>query len=172
MTGQPPPCILCPGEAVAHCRVGRLERAKYINIKTTGNWTMYNKYAVCGDCLCGVDRDAKISVDLDKDNMPNQRLSDKRLKEMHKAKYDSLVNEAVTRKCLREGNAWIWGHSVASVWLSTRIHHLGNNVHIPHVHSGNNPQDVGDIVDAVNTGCERRAGETSPQDDGDDYMDL
>jgi hypothetical protein len=129
---------------------------------------MYNKYAVCGDCLCGVDRDAKISVDLDKDNMPNQRLSDKRLKEMHNAKYDRLVNEAVTRKCLREGNAWIWGHGVASVWLSNEIPH----VHIWHVHSGNNPEDVDDIVDAVNTGCERWAGETSPEHDGDVHMDL
>ena len=130
---------------------------------------MYNEYAVCGHCLCHAYRDAKVSVDLDED-MLKSRLSDKRLEEMHNAKYDSLVNEAVTKKCQRKGNACFWGHDVASVWLSTRIHHLGNNVHIPHVHSGNNPQDVGDIVDAVNTGCERWAGETCPQDDGD--MDL
>ena len=160
MTGQPPSCILCPQEAVAHCRVGRLQHARYINIKTTSDWTMYDQYAVCGYCLCGVFRDAGKSVDLD-DDMPNPRLSDKRLEEMHNAKYDSLVNEAVTKKCQRKGNAWIWGHSVASVWLSTRIHHLGNN-----------PQDVDDIVDEVKTGCERWAGETSPQDDGDDDMDL
>ena len=132
---------------------------------------MYNQYAVCGHCLCEAYRDAKISVDLDED-MPKSRLSDKRLEEMHNAKYDSLVNEAVTKKCQRKGNAWIWGHSVASVWLSTRIHHLGNNVHISHVHSGNNPEDVDDIVDAVNTGCERWAGETSPEHDGDVHMDL
>ena len=127
---------------------------------------MYDQYAVCGYCLCGVYRDAGKSVDLDEDK-PNPLLTDKRLEELENAKFDRLVTEAISRKCQREGNAWIWGHGVASVWLSNEIPH----VHIWHVHSGNNPEDVDDIVDAVNTGCERRAGET-PQDDGDDDMDL
>ena len=105
---------------------------------------MYDQYAVCGYCLCGVFRDAGKSVDLD-DDMPKPRLSDKRLKELDNAKFDLLVTEAISRKCQREGNAWIWDQSVESVWLSTEIDHLGNNVHISHVHDGNNPQDDGDM---------------------------
>jgi len=108
---------------------------------------MYDRYVVCGYCLCGVFRDAGKSVDLD-DHMPNPRLSDKRLKELDNAKFDRLVTEAISRKCQR----WIWDQSVESVWLSTEIAcphcphvHLGNNVHISHVHDGNNPQDDDDM---------------------------
>jgi hypothetical protein len=97
---------------------------------------MYDKHAVCGYCLCGIIRDAGKSVDLDQD-MPNPLLTDKRKEELENAKFDRLVTEAISRKCQREGNAWIWGQSVESVWLSTEIDNLDNNVHISHDHSGN-----------------------------------
>ena len=134
---QPPPCTLCTNLAVAHCRAGTMYVARYLSIKTTADWTIYNEKAVCGYCLCVIFRDAGKSVDLDQD-MPNPRLTDKQSEELDNAKFDRLVTEHISRKCQREGNAWIWGQSVESVRLSTEIDILNNNVNISHDHSGNN----------------------------------
>ena len=98
---------------------------------------MYDHCAVCGYCLSGFTRDARISGDLDEHTI-KPMLTDKQEEELDNAKFNGLVTEAISRKCLREGNDWIWGQSVESVWLSTEIDNLNNNVNISHDHSGNN----------------------------------
>ena len=62
---QPPPCVLCSEPSVAHCRVGEIHYARYVSIKTTEDFTMYDHCAVCGDCLGRMKHDAGKSVDLD-----------------------------------------------------------------------------------------------------------
>jgi len=110
--------------------------ARYLSIKTTEDWTMYDHHAVCGYCLSGMTRDAGKSVDLDED-MPKPMLTDNQEEELDNAKFNELVTEAISRKCLRDGRAWIWDQCVQSVSLSTWIHHFDKNVHISHHHSGN-----------------------------------
>ena len=116
-------------------------RSAFKNKAAPTPWTRDSHYArycaVCGYGLGWMKRDAGKSVDLDQD-MPNPRLTDKQLKELENAKFDRLVTEHISRKCKREGNAWILGQSVESVRLSTDIDILNNNVNISHDHSGNN----------------------------------